>query len=63
MNHSYHINYVGFTNFMFVINNGDLNNARLTLNCKGWQIKDATKGLEFLKTKAKDELFLLVANN
>ena len=48
---------------MFVINNGDLNNAWLTLNCKGWQIKDVTKGLEFLKTKIKDELFHLVANN
>ncbi|MBO0591657.1 hypothetical protein I2486_09580 [Cellulophaga sp. E16_2] len=45
------------------INNGDLNNAWLTLNCKGWQIKDVIKGLVLLNTKTKDELFHLVANN
>jgi hypothetical protein len=49
-----------FANF---INNNQLKEAWLTLNSKGWLLKDVATNLELLKTKANNELFSLVADN
>lgn len=41
----------------------DLKSAWLTLNSKGWLLKDVAESLEILKSKTDDELFHLVADN
>ena len=46
----------------YILNN-QLKEAWLTLNSKGWLLKDVAEGLETLKSKTKDELFHLVADN
>ncbi|KPH13355.1 hypothetical protein [Chryseobacterium sp. ERMR1:04] len=46
----------------FVLNN-KLKEAWLTLNSKGWLLKDVAEGLEILKSKTNDELFHLIADN
>ncbi|OCA77131.1 hypothetical protein BBI01_01320 [Chryseobacterium artocarpi] len=46
----------------YILNN-QLKEAWLTLNSKGWLLKDVAEGLETLKSKTNDELFHLVADN
>jgi hypothetical protein len=46
----------------YVINN-QLKEAWLTLNSKGWLLKDVAKALETLKSITKENLFHLVADN